>query len=426
MSASLATLNGARVLTCAVSLPAYGAWWAEVEISPDSDDVLTGAATLVVDDLTLKGTITNGGASQARQRYRVVGGGAGWCKTIAAKSYVNDLGVKSAIILRDAALACGEMLGTVPPADVAGPAYTRENAPARRTLEALYPRGWYVDESGITQIGRRPVLTYTGAAVRIDNDPALGRYELAPDAGGLGALLPGVVVDGVEAVDVEIVIGDDGKLRVVLWARRANRAGDPLASSLARFVDELTAPHRFFATWEYRIVARSGERLDLQATRVSSGMPDLRAVRIRPGVAGVRTHPMLGSLVEVAFLNGDPSQPRVVAFDDQDGAGFIADEIAMQAGATGSTPTEHATSVEALAVALQMTLTAVGGALGAPGAGVTALAADATFAAGILAAAAAAPVGPATKSAIATLLAAKLADTDGTKPGLGWPAVRGG
>lgn len=421
---SLATLNGVTATAVRVSIPANGLWWAEVECA--SGDSMTGAATLVVDDLTLRGTIITGGAYEARTRYRIVGGAGGWGRTIAARAYVNDLSPKKSAILADAARECGETLGTVPASDtVAGGAYVRASGPASRVLDDLYPRGWYVDEAGVTQIGRRARVTYTGTATRITDDHAQVRFELAPPS--LAGLLPGAVVDGVEAVDVEHVVGPDG-VRTTLWGKGPADTSR-MSAALERIVGQFTARHRFYAPWEYRVVARTAERLDLQAVRASAGMPDLRAVKIRPGVGGARVHPTLGSLCLVSFVNGDPARPVVTSFDDQDGAGWVPTEIALQAGATGVYPTEHATSAEAAVLLVQQTLAALGAALtaaGSPtGATVTTLSNDAGVAA-IVAATAVGTLGLTVQSAIDLALAGKSADANGRVPSLGWPNVRGG
>jgi hypothetical protein len=340
---SLATLNGAPVLTCRVSIPAFGLWWAEVECG--GPDVLTGPVALVLDDLTLRGTVVTGGAYQTRTRYRIVGGAGGWGRSIAAKSYANDLGVKSAIILRDAALACGETMGVVPPTDAAGPAFVRAAGPASRTLEALYPRGWYVDEKGITQVGRRLPVPFTGSAQRMVNDAAMSSIELAPDAGNASKLLPGAIVDDVEAADVEHVV-DGGTHRATVWGWRSARTGDPFVSALANVIDQRLAAARFFALWEYRIVQQSGIFLDLQIVRVSSGMPDLRHVPSCPAATYMDNltplTPQLGSTCLVAFVNGDPSRPQLVA---RSGDPVLVGATAINAagivmGGSGSPPTK--------------------------------------------------------------------------------------
>jgi hypothetical protein len=322
---SLATLNGVTVTRCRVQLPAWGVWWADVECA--STDVLTGAVTLKLDDLTFTGTILSGGAVDVRTRYRIAGGAGQWGKRIAARPYANDLGTKAAKVLTDAATECGETVGTLPSGNV-GTDFVRIEGPASAVLDAIAPRGWYVDEAGVTHVGSRTSSTYKGGAPRTGGDVSRGTVELAPAS--LAGLLPGVVVDGITAVDVEHVL-EGGTLRSTIWGEQAGRDGDPVASALSKLIDLRVAAYKYFAPYEYRVVLRHTDRYDLQCVRRSTGLPDLQSVRIRPGVAGLRARPTLGSLVLVQFVNGDPARPVITAFDDCDGDGFGSYETAVDA-----------------------------------------------------------------------------------------------
>ena len=425
---SAATLNGITATFVRVSIPAWGVWHAEVE-TDGTTTPLTGSVTLVVDGLTLVGTVLSSGASQARHRYRIAAGAAGWARVVPGKAYVSDLGVKRLNILTDAARAAGETMGTI--TGTVGPAFVRHAGPAASVLHELAPSAWYVDEAGVTQLGRRPAVAYTAEAPRITTDLAHGRIELAPST--LAGLLPGAIVDGIEAADVEIVL--DGTLRATIYGRGISDT-DRVTGAMVRIVDTLTAASRFCAPWEYRVVRLSGERVDLQTVRVSSGMPDLRNVRVRPS-AGCRAHLTLGSLVLVSFVNGDPSRPVVTSTEEADAPGFVPADLYLQAGTTGASPTEHATSAEALVLALNVWLTALSTLFKTPpvatapqtgasiGAVIDALNLDAATA-GVVGTVNAAALGTLTKAAILASLAAKTADTGGDDPGLGWPNVRGG
>lgn len=418
---SSVTLDGLPVTSCRVNMPAFGVWWAEVEI--DRPEALSGAATIALLDLTLRGTIVSGGVWQGRARYRIAAGAGGWGRVVGATSYANDLGVKASSVVGDAAAACGETIGAAPTGSV-GFAYTRAEGPASRVLEDVAEHAWYVDSDGVTQFGARTGGTYTGGATRVATDPAQGRIELAPTA--VADLLPGVVVDGLTAVDVEHVL-DAGKLRTTVYGRRGT-ASSRMDAAMAALIDARTAGHRYFAPWEYRVMLRAGERYDLQAVRVSDGMPDLHRVRVRPGVGGCTTHAALGSLVLVAFVNGDPARPVVVGFDDADSGGYAPGSVEIHAGSTGSIASEHATSAEALVVAVQKTLVTIGALLtsaGEPGgATITAAGQDANGAT-LVGGLAAGTLGTLTKAAVLAALAAKTTDTSGDAPGLGWPSVRG-
>jgi hypothetical protein len=163
-------------------------------------------------------------------------------------------------------------------------------------------------------------------------------------------------------------------------------------------------------------------------------MPNLSNVRVRPGVAGAMSYPKLGSQVVVSFINGDPARPAVTNYDDPDGPGFIPDEIDLLAGATAAR-TEHATSAEALILSHQQMLVALGSLIAGLGTSplsgltlgtaLTTAASDGLFATflGLLSSA---TLGPLTKAALLTALAAKTADTAGDTPSIGWPKVLGG
>lgn len=94
-------------------------------------------------------------------------------------------------------------------------------------------------------------------------------------------------------------------------------------------VEQLRPFDRYRGIWEYRVVAQNGERLDLQAASSRFGLPDLRAVRVRPGVPGCKAQHAIGSLVLVAFVDSDPARPCVVGFDDPDSPGFVPDALEL-------------------------------------------------------------------------------------------------
>ena len=58
-------------------------------------------------------------------------------------------------------------------------------------------------------------------------------------------------------------------------------------------------------------------------------MPDLQRVRVRPGVPGCSADWPLGSMVLVAFVDGLPSRPVVVAGDDPESPGFAPDRLTL-------------------------------------------------------------------------------------------------
>lgn len=312
---STATLNGYRVVSARVTIPAWGAWYAEAQL--DTEQTLSGRVTLKVADLELVGTVLSGGPSQGRSAFRVAAGAGAWGKSIAAQGYANDAGVKVSTVLGDAARLAGETLAPIDAALRVGPAWTRQAGPASRDLELIAPRAWYVDEAGVTRLGKRPTGTLDAKTTRVTPvDKARGKVVLAPTS--IATLLPGVVVDGMEAVDVLHEIDADAGLRSTVWGARVGSTLDSLRALLA----QLDPDREFRGVVEYRVVTAAGHRLNLQPVRVSSGMPSLSRVPVRPGVSGCEAEVALGSRVLVTFVDADPARPVVVAFDDAEAGGF--------------------------------------------------------------------------------------------------------
>lgn len=314
---SIAALSGITANRGTVTVPAWGTWYADVTLEEPKEFAKGTAVSLVVADKTMSGVVVSGGVFNGRAAYRVVGGKGGWGATIPRKGYSNDLGLKISQVLSDAAATAGETIQDLP-ATKLGPHYVRAEGPAYQVLQHLAPKNWYVDFAGVTHFGQRSNVTYSGEGVRDRVSPSVGVVELAVES--LAQLEPGVVVDGYEpATDVEIVWTDTRLTARVYYAPKASRRLEALRAIILGLFPSL----RYSGVWEYRVVTQSGERLNLQPVRVSSGMPDLSNVPVRPGVAGVKAGVTLGEQVLVCFADNDPSRPQVFAHDAADAPGWM-------------------------------------------------------------------------------------------------------
>lgn len=312
-----ATLNNLRCTSAYVSVPAWGVWWADVVL--DAEATVTGAATLKIGGVTYVGTVASGGASAGRTRLRIVGGAGGWGRTISKKPYANDAGVKASTVLVDAASAVGETIdATTLPTTRLGPHWARLEAPAARLLELLAPSAWYVGDDGVTRMGARAAAAYAGKAAREPVDHAACVVVLAPET--LTGLSPGVIVDGVTAVDVLHEL-TKGKLRTTVFGRLGTTSRR--LEALRRIFDQLDPARRYRGIYEYRVVTLEGDRLNLQPVRVSTGMPDLGRVPVSPGVAGASSTLVPGARVLVGFVDASPARPMVIGHEDAAGEGFL-------------------------------------------------------------------------------------------------------
>ncbi len=323
---STATLNGIRATSASANIPAWGCWYAEAQL--DGEHTLTGRVTLKIADLTLVGTVLSGGPALGRSSYRIVAGNGGWGRPLPKKSYANDAGVKVATVVGDAAQAVGETVATIAPALRVGSAFERvADEPASRVLQRVAPQAWYVDEAGVTHLGARAAGALVGKVTRLNPvDKARGKVVLAAES--IATILPGLVVDGLTAVDVLHEVSATGGLRSTVWGSQAPSAID----SLSTLIQQLDPDRAFRSPTEYRVDTRNGSRLNLQPVRVASGMPELKNVPVRPGVAGCEATIALGARVMVAFADGDPAQPFVFAGEEADGDNFLPTLLELAGG----------------------------------------------------------------------------------------------
>lgn len=341
----ITTLAGHRVTSGRVTIPKWGCWYVDAEV--DGEIMLTGAVDMVIADLVLKGTVLSGGPSKGRSAFRVVGGKGGWGKVLPAKSYASDAGVKLATVLGDAANEAGETLEAISPKLQVGAGYTRDEGPASRVLEREAPSAWYVDEAGVTRLGARAKATLGPGVTHGPVDHARGTVTLAADS--IKGILPGVVVDGMEVVDVQHEISASTGLRSTVWGASWSGTSRRLAAWRAMF-EQFDPDRRFRGLTEYRVATIEGQRLNLQPVRASSGLPNLRRVSIWPGVGGAETTVQLGSRVLVGFVDSDPSRYFVSHFEAAGGAGFVPTSVSLLAG--GMLGNEHVMTVEACTVLL--------------------------------------------------------------------------
>lgn len=355
MTASV-TLDGNAVSTLTLAVPAWGCWWADVGL-PDAIEIDVGASVrLDVGGQPCVGTVVTGGALDGRAAYRIVGGANGWSKTVQAKGYRNTTGVRTQGVLRDLAEAVGESVTNLDESTL-GELFTRPGGGAYRTLNAIAPQAWYVLYSGVTAMGARPAYAYQGQGIITRRDRALGVVEL--DVQTITDLRPGVQVDGNEpATDLEIVLAGPKLTARVYYAPASSRR----LRAFAKLLDALDPRRLFRGVFEYRVVSQSGDRLDLQSVRAANGLPDLRGVPIRPGMAGLRADVALGSLVLVGFADADPSRPAVLSHAAPDAPGWMPTLLelggpgalgvarlgdSVVAGAFGGTVTSASTTIKA-------------------------------------------------------------------------------
>ncbi len=168
-----ANISGARVSKLELTVPHYGLWAADVEL-PTTAAIPT-ACTLTVADLTLSGTVARTDAFAGLRTARIEGGGNGWPTVVGQQEYFNPAGVKVSTIMGDLAGLIGEKVAIASDSSV-GTYFFRVSAQAARFLRQLSGGLWWVDKSGVTQLGTARDSSPVRTAFLIHEfDPATGR-----------------------------------------------------------------------------------------------------------------------------------------------------------------------------------------------------------------------------------------------------------
>ena len=317
---SALTLNGLRAISVRLLMPWRGAWTADVQLDPDtvSTAPTSGPATIVVGGSTLTGTIDPRGAGSfvAGAAVRVVGGAGGWDKPVPPLHYHLDNGVQTTAVYQAAAAIVGETVVEAAPVNL-GSDYMRSAGPASRVFRDV---DWYVDLTGLTQVGARPAATADASLTILTWDAVQQRAEMTCDV----LVLPATTLsdprfNGATPIirDLEQTFDASGN-RVVAWCAAATVTR--LMSSMTNMVREL-GKTAYLSVYLYRIVLEGSDgRLQLQAVNPTAGMPDTLPVSVWPGMPGDSATVQQGALVLVHFVSqqaGQPPLPVVIGFSPQ-------------------------------------------------------------------------------------------------------------
>ena len=338
MTLTLGTLQlqGMDLQEALVCVPWSGVWFADCDLVSGTPP--SGRVTLQLGDLALVGTVEprHSGSFGERSRVRVLGGAGRWGELLPRRpGYANDAGVKASLVASDAARDCGEILDTSGLTARLGSAYAREEGPAWRILEdALRGTPWRVDYDGVTRVGARAPGALGPSALLLEWDAQSLAATLSCNSlrdVPIGATLP--ADERLKSAQVirslEFHVKPSG-VRVRAWCGQGAQSSlaETLKALVERFQDQ-----RLLGSYAYRVARMNGDRVNLQAESVSSGLPDLITVPMWPGVSGAHATLTLGALVAVQFLNGDRARPFISNFVGRGGPGDVPQ--ALELGGSG-------------------------------------------------------------------------------------------
>lgn len=337
------TLNNVPASACAVLLPRLGAWTADVEL--DTDRGPTGAVTLAVGALTLRGAIVRGAAFEGGWRGRVVGGAGGLRRDVAA---VAQRGGTLAVALRDALAAAGEALAPGDDLSEAAPLWHRLAGPAGAAVADVARAAgcaWRVLPDGGVWVGRETWPTHAPDVDVIDWRPEVGRLELAGEVLGI---LPGQTLRARADLTVRVgcvehrVTGD--ALRTVVLAEPEAVERGRLLDAFQRLLAPLSRRIDYQALHAARVVAQAADGT-LELIPDDPRVPPCRGVPIRYGLPGVRVVVPAGVRVLLTYEGGDPRRPVATLWELGDVTRLVVDGGTHPAARQG-----HATSDGVLSV----------------------------------------------------------------------------
>jgi hypothetical protein len=319
---------GVTAVKARLFVPWRGQWTLDVDLDPAQPatvaSVPSGQVTTTIGNtVTLVGTVDPrlSGRFAAAVRARIVAGGAGWDRHVPAQDFQSSGGVSSLAVENATASLVGETVNDPQPVSL-GLRWERM-ADAASTIFSNPDRDWYVDASGVTQVGSWPSATPDPTVEVLAYDP--GRQTVTLSATAL--VLPGTVLTdsatpprwdgGLTIRDIEITWTADG-MRATAWLGQspAPRIAGMLKSMVAAFghLDSLKR-------WVYTVVSlgSGNSTLNLQATPNANGTasraPNLSNCPVLPSTAGLSCKPALGSRCHVVFLSDGWSDPIVTSFD---------------------------------------------------------------------------------------------------------------
>lgn len=337
-----ATLNDRTCATVRASIPRYGVGRADVLMADMA--ILSeapGAASLIVAGLTLRATVVQQGVFGGQRSAQLVFGYGGWRKVAPPQGYRQGNPVK----LEDFAVTLGSVVGEVVETSSAargrqlGRLVTRLGAIDAGSLlshACALPPGsapvpWWIAPNGTTQLGERLGAAIPVALQHVDADPLDRWRAYASDVAG--PLLPGAVVDGRTAEELQVRVDGTSSTLVVTLGTAATVADTP-ASWMRRVVIGILGPH-VSASRIYRYtLTKIMEDGRYNARPVRSALaPDLAGLAFWPGIAGARCKPQEDSQILVQFADGNPADPIVVGFEPARAAGLGIPQVTELDGA---------------------------------------------------------------------------------------------
>jgi hypothetical protein len=176
-----ASCNNQQIVSASICIPLYGIWAGDITLPLTTTIPTTpGALSLVFGNLTLIGSAFRMASFAGSRTIRVVGGYAGWRTQVMSKAYMNSGGVSLNMVLSDVAFEVGESISLAQQTTI-GPFYIREAAQAQRVLRQLGGPLWWMDMTGVTQVGPRTSTAIQTPFTVVNWSGSKGLFDIATE-----------------------------------------------------------------------------------------------------------------------------------------------------------------------------------------------------------------------------------------------------
>lgn len=323
MAFEVNTFTGLRAEIMEVSI---GAWTAMVEV--DTEEELSGPALIEVDGEQWIGTFRRGEVESGRFIGEVIGGFGGLSTELEARFYSK---VALGLVLADLLIEIGEVASPLTLSNVVlltarVEAWSRSRGTAggaiRQFVDETPATVWRILRDGTLFIGDDLFAPVSPdfEFIEIDRQPDQGKVIIAPEEGP--TVKPG---DGFEGQNVSAVVThvepEGTRQEIFFEDASANSKFDRLLGPMQRFIEQLVGRRIDYSQiYEAKVVKQSPGLVDLLPDDLRiRGIGGLINVPIFHGLPGISLVVLPGERVLIAFRNGDPKLPAVIAWIDGGG-----------------------------------------------------------------------------------------------------------
>ncbi len=311
---SLLTIGGVTAISATIRRPVRGVWLVEATLAQGATP--SGRVELKTPGLTLSGSVV-GGPFMDRSLVRLVAGGNGLAKSLAARGYSN---VEARVILGDVLREAGEELSATVDAKLLAkklPHWTRLGRTAGEEIGALATAlgaTYRFLDDGKLWLGVDTWPTLSFPHQTIDEWPDTSTALIASDE---PTLRPGVTFNGRRVTWVEDCF-------TVKATRTTYGYANSLADSIRAIVVKLTSRFDYHGTYVYTVVTQHADgTVDVVPYKSIHDPPKKldtgKHVRVPiRTIRGIKVEVDAGTRVALIFENGSPSRPVVELFEAGD------------------------------------------------------------------------------------------------------------